>query len=219
MSLVASTGAALFGSAVRGTARQAVVVAGAAAAAAVRTRGEVDACMRGARTCWWGKWCAHAERCVGVGVSCEHWRFPLLCRLCEAQRDMQWRLQVQPLLPRYARVARWSPACGERALAGRASGALTRRGVSRLCLLRALALPSIGRLCEAQRDRQWWLLGQSPLLLTRGKVVARVRGVHTCWKGKGCAREKRAGGAGVSCEHRMVLPSLGRLCEAQRDKQ
>jgi hypothetical protein len=48
---IANTGASRSWSAVRSTARQAVVVAGAAAAAAVCTRGEVVACVRGVRTC------------------------------------------------------------------------------------------------------------------------------------------------------------------------
>ena len=72
----------------------------------------------------------------GVGVSREHWRFPLsLGRLCEAQRDRQWVLLVQPLLLLCEHVARESPACGERALAGRARGAPMRRGVSALVSL------------------------------------------------------------------------------------
>jgi hypothetical protein len=180
---LASTGASLSWSAVRGTARQAMVVAGAAAAAAVCTRGEVVACVRGVRTCWKGKECAHEERGVGVGVFCEQWRLPLLSTVRGTARQVVVaagaaaaaavctrgevvacvrgvRTRTSGALMRgggsapgsvartgaslswsavrgtarqaavvcwcsrcgYSRVAKWSPACGEFALASGASG-------------------------------------------------------------------------------------------------
>ena len=53
-------------------------------------RGEVVACVRGARGCRWGKRCAHEKRSVGAGVSCEHWCLPLLVG-CARQCGLQWR--------------------------------------------------------------------------------------------------------------------------------
>jgi hypothetical protein len=79
----------------------------------------------------------------------------------------------------------------------------------RRCLLRALVLPSLGRLGEAQLDRQWRLLVQRLLLLTCGEVVACVRGARGCRWGKRCAHEERSVGAGVSCEHLYLTLVVG----------
>jgi hypothetical protein len=69
----------------------------------------------------------------------------------------QRRWLVQTLLPQNARVARWSPACGERALAGRARDARMKRGMSAPVSLAGTGASLSWSACEAQRDRQWWL--------------------------------------------------------------
>ena len=176
---LASTGASFSRSTVRGTARQAVVVAGATAAAAACTRGEGVACVRGARTCWKGKGCAHEKRGVSAGVSCEHWCFPLLVgRIHEARRDRQWWFLVLPLFLLYARAAKGAPACGEYGPAESARGALMRRGMGAGVSCELWGFPLLVGCARhsATGSGGCWC----SLCGACGEVVARGQGVHTC---------------------------------------
>jgi hypothetical protein len=218
---LASPDASIYWSALRGTGSVAEGVAGAAADTAVRTCGEVVACVQGVRTSWWSKGYAHEERGVGAGVSCERWRCPLLvgcarhsatgsgggrcsrcCRCMHAWRGGHLRAGSAHLLE-----GQGVRSCGA--------------GCRRRCLSRELALPSPGRLCEAQRDRQWGLQVQ-PLLPLYTRVAKRS---PACGE---CALAGRARGAltrrGVSTSVALASTSAafclsGRLCEAHRDRQ
>ena len=100
---------------------------------------------------------------------------------------------VQPMLLLYARVVKWSPACGECKLASGARSTLMRRGVS----------ASVSR-ASAGASLSWSTVRDT----ARQAVAACVWGMRTCWKGKGCAHEKRSVGAGISCEHWRILLSV-----------
>ena len=173
-------------------------------------------CARHSATGSGGCWCSLRGTCgevgargqgvkgVVVGVSREHWRCPLsLGRLCEAQRDRQWMLLVQPLLLLCEHVARWSPACGERALAGRARGALMRSGVSASVSLANTGASLSWSAVRGTARQAVRVAGAAAAVAvcTRGEVVACVRGARTCWKSKWCAHEEGGVGGGVSCEH------------------
>ena len=98
------------------------------------TRGEMVTCVRDGRARRWGKRCTQAERSGGVGVSCEHWCFPLLvgcARHSETGSGGCWYSGCCCC----SRVAKWSPACEVRAVAGGAGGAPMIGGVSELVSL------------------------------------------------------------------------------------
>ena len=143
------------------------------------TRGEGVACVRGARTCWKGKGCAHEKRGVSAGVSCEHWCFPLLVgRIHEARRDRQWWFLVLPLFLLYARAAKGAPACGEYGPAESARGALMRRGMGAGVSCELWCFPLLVGCARhsATGSGGCWC----SLCGTCGEVVARGQGGHTC---------------------------------------
>jgi hypothetical protein len=92
------------------------------------------ACVRGARGCRWGRRCAHDWRSVGAGVSCEHLYLPPVVGCARHSATCSGDSWYSGCCC-YSRVAKWSPVCEVCAVAGGASGAPMKRGVSALVSL------------------------------------------------------------------------------------